>query len=60
MQSGLERCNALLEVICKLWIDQKYVQARLEHLDIDTAIYVYESVTDLMRVRGRVALNNMY
>lgn len=44
----------------ELGIDQKYIQTRLGHSDIDITVKVYESVTDLMRIRGRNALNNMF
>lgn len=44
----------------ELGIDQKYIQTRLGHSDIDITVNVYECVTDLMRIRGRDALNTMF
>ena len=41
-------------------VDQKYIQTRLGHANIDITINVYESVTGLMRERGRDALNKLY
>lgn len=44
----------------ELGIDQKYIQTRLGHSDIDITVNVYECVTDVMRIRGRNALNTMF
>lgn len=44
----------------EIGIDQKYIQTRLGHSDIDITVNVYECVTDLMRIRGRNALNTMF
>lgn len=35
-------------------------ETRLGHSDIDITVNVYECVTDLMRIRGRDALNTMF
>lgn len=44
----------------EIGIDQKYIQTRLGHSDIDITVNVYECVTDVMRIRGRNALNTMF
>lgn len=41
-------------------VDQKYIQTRLGHSNVDITIGVYECVTDLMRLNGRNELNNMF
>jgi integrase len=44
----------------ELGIDQKYIQTRLGHSDMDMTINVYECTTELMRENGRKALNKMF
>lgn len=41
-------------------VEQKYIQTRLGHSNIDITIGVYEHTTDKMREKGRKAVNELY
>ena len=47
-------------MLAEIGVDQKYIQTRLGHADIKMTIGVYEHTTDIMRERGRKALNYLY
>ncbi len=44
----------------EIGVEQKYIQTRLGHSDVKITIDVYEHTTDLMRIRGRKAINDLY
>ena len=44
----------------EMGVDQKYIQTRLGHANIDMTINVYETTTDVMRARGRKAINMLF
>lgn len=44
----------------EMGVDQKYIQTRLGHANIDMTINVYETTTDIMRARGRKAINMLF
>lgn len=47
-------------MLAEMGVEQKYIQTRLGHTDIKMTIDVYEHTTDIMRERGRKALNYLY
>lgn len=47
-------------MLAEIGVDQKYIQTRLGHSDLSTTIDVYEHTTNLMRERGRNALNTIF
>ena len=47
-------------MLAEIGVDQKYIQTRLEHTDIYITFDVYEHTTEIMRTRGRSALNTMF
>ncbi len=47
-------------MLAEIGVDQKYIQTRLGHTDICTTFDVYEHTTEIMRNRGRSALNTMF
>ncbi len=47
-------------MLAEMGVEQKYIQTRLGHANLDMTINVYECTTDIMRERGRSALNRLY
>lgn len=47
-------------MLAETGISQKYIQTRLGHSDVKITIDVYEHTTDIMRERGRKAINDLY
>lgn len=47
-------------MLAEMGVEQKYIQTRLGHANLDMTINVYECTTDMMRERGRCALNRLY
>ena len=47
-------------MLAEMGVEQKYIQTRLGHANLDMTINVYECTTDMMRERGRSALNRLY
>lgn len=47
-------------MLAEIGVDQKYIQTRLGHMDIYTTFEVYEHTTEIMRNRGRSALNTLF
>ena len=47
-------------MLAEMGVEQKYIQTRLGHADLDMTIDVYECTTDIMRERGRSALNKLF
>lgn len=47
-------------MLAELKVNQKYIQTRLGHSDLETTINVYECTTDLMRIEGRMVLNKLF
>ena len=47
-------------MLAETGVDQKYIQTRLGHTDIGMTFEVYEHTTDLMRNRGKIALNSIF
>lgn len=47
-------------MLAEVGVSQKYIQARLGHVDGKITVNVYEHVTDGMRGLGRQALNGIY
>ena len=47
-------------MLSEIGVEQKYIQTRLGHSDVKITIDVYEHTTDLMRMRGRKAINDLY
>lgn len=47
-------------MLAEIGVEQKYIQTRLGHSDVKITIDVYEHTTDLMRMRGRKAINDLY
>ncbi|MDE6442003.1 MAG: site-specific integrase [Clostridia bacterium] len=47
-------------MLAEIGVDQKYIQTRLGHSNICTTFEVYEHTTEIMRNRGRSALNAMF
>lgn len=47
-------------MLAEIGVEQKYIQTRLGHSDVKITINVYEHTTDLMRMRGRKAINDLY
>ncbi len=47
-------------MLAEIGVDQKYIQTRLGHADIYTTFEVYEHTTEIMRNRGRSALNTLF
>lgn len=47
-------------MLAELGVNQKYIQTRLGHTNLETTFNVYECTTDLMRQHGRVVLNKMF
>ena len=47
-------------MLAEMGVEQKYIQTGLGHADLDMTIDVYECTTDIMRERGRSALNKLF
>lgn len=47
-------------MLAEMGVDQKYIQTRLGHTDIGMTFDIYEHTTDLMRNRGKIALNSIF
>ena len=47
-------------MLAEMGVEQKYIQTRLGHADLDMTIDVYECTTDIMGERGRSALNKLF
>lgn len=47
-------------MLAEIGVEQKYIQTRLGHSDVKITIDVYEHTTDLMRMRGMKAINDLY
>lgn len=47
-------------MLAEIGVEQKYIQTRLGHSNLDITIEVYEHITDKMRARGRKVLNEMF
>ena len=47
-------------MLAEMGVEQKYIQTRLGHTDIGMTFDVYEHTTDLMRNRGKIALNSIF
>ncbi len=47
-------------MLAELGVNQKYIQTRLGHTNLETTFDVYECTTDLMREQGRLVLNKIF
>ncbi|MCM1440171.1 MAG: tyrosine-type recombinase/integrase [Roseburia sp.] len=47
-------------MLAELGVNQKYIQTRLGHTNLDTTVEIYECTTDLMRQEGRAVLNKIF
>lgn len=47
-------------MLAELNVNQKYIQTRLGHANLETTFDVYECTTDLMRQEGRAVLNTIF
>lgn len=47
-------------MLAELGVNQKYIQTRLGHTNLEMTFDVYECTTDLMRQQGREVLNTIY